>query len=188
MRFPGKFARMKVLAIAGAALFLTGAPVMAQDAAPAAPAAKEPAEKMAETKRFDDWTVACGQPKGATTKVCQAVQVLSNKENGQRVMQILVGYPAGSTEPVAMFVLPLGHILQLGGKFELDGKEIGTLGAERCIQSGCIAPLPLNKEMLDKFKAGSAGKVSVTIAKDQIMELPISLKGFSAAFAELKKG
>ncbi len=170
------------LAVAGAS-----APVFAKDAAkPAAPAPAE--EKPAETKKFDDWVVACGIPKEQTKKVCQAVQTVTNKEDGKRVMQIMVGYPDGATEPVAIFVLPLGYLLQAGGKFELDGKEVGVLGAERCVQSGCIVPLPLNSEMLAKFKTGTGGKIVVTIAKDRTVDLPVSLKGFSAALGELKKG
>ncbi|HEX4890479.1 MAG TPA: invasion associated locus B family protein [Alphaproteobacteria bacterium] len=175
--------------VAGLTLGVMGmlAPVQAQDAAK--PAAKNAAgEKPADTKKFEDWVVACGVPKEQTKKVCQAVQTLTNKEDGKRVMQIMVGYPDGAAEPVAVFVLPLGYLLQVGGKFELDGKEVGVLGAERCIQSGCIVPLELNAEMLAKFKGGTGGKIVVTIAKDRNVELPVSLKGFSAALAELKKG
>lgn len=174
--------------LAGLGLAAAGAiaPVYAQDAAKPAEAAPA-GEKPAETKKFDDWVVACGIPKEKTKKVCQAVQTLTNKEDGKRVMQIMVGYPDGATDPVAVFVLPLGYLLQAGGKFELDGKDMGVLGAERCIQSGCIVPLALDAEMLAKFKSGTGGKIVVTIAKDRTIDLPVSLKGFSAALGELKK-
>lgn len=178
---------LAVLAGLGFAVIGAASPVLAQEAAK--PAAEEAdAEKPAETKKFDDWVVACGTPKGQTKKVCQAVQTLTNKDDGKRVMQIMVGYPDGETDAMAVFVLPLGYLLQQGGKFELDGKEVGVLGAERCIQTGCIVPLQLDSAMLGKFKGGAGGKITVTIAKDRSIELPVSLKGFSAAFAELKKG
>jgi len=175
--------------VAGLGLMLQAglAPLHAADAAkPAAKAAS--GEKPADTKKFDDWVVACGVPKDQTKKVCHAVQTLTNKEDGKRVMQIMVGYPEGATDPVAIFVLPLGYLLQAGGKFELDGKDMGVLGAERCVQSGCIVPLGLDSEMLSKFKNGTGGKIVVTIAKDKTVDLPMSLKGFSAALGELKKG
>lgn len=186
----GRFARGGLVAVAGIGIVLAGAPVFAQDAAaPAAPSAgADTAEAPSETKRFDDWTVACGQPKGAPKKFCRAVQVLSNKETGKQVMQILIQYPEGAQEPIAMFVLPLGILVKEGGKFELDNKKIGVLEVQRCIDSGCLAPLILDKEMLDKFKAGSAGNISVTVDKDRVIPLPLSLKGFSAAISELKKG
>jgi invasion protein IalB len=178
---------------AGVAVFLTSAsaPSLAQGAekpAATAPAPAADAEKPADTKKFDDWVVACGTPKDSPKKVCQAVQTLTNKEDGKRVMQIMVGYPDDGADAVAVFVLPLGYLLQAGGKFELDGKEIGVLGAERCVQTGCIVPLQLDKEMMAKFKAGTSGKIVVTIAKDRTIDLPVSLKGFSAALGELKKG
>ncbi len=182
---------MALLAVAGLVLTMANAPALAQEAAKPAvgvPAEATEAEKPAETKKFDDWVVACGIPKDAIKKVCQAVQTLTNKEDGKRVMQIMVGYPDETGEPIAVFVLPLGYLLQAGGKFELDGKEIGVLGAERCVQTGCIVPLKLDKEMLAKFKAGTNGKIVVMIAKDRSIDLPVSLKGFSAALGELKKG
>ncbi len=181
-------AKFSMALMAGLGMVLAGAPVNAQEAAPnPAEAAPEDAEKGVETKKFDDWVVACATPKDSPKKLCQAVQTLSNKENGKRVMQIMVGYPDEGAEPIAIFVLPLGYLLQAGSKFELDGKEIRVLAAERCIQTGCIVPLPLDKEMLAKFKGGTAGRIEVTIAKDRTMDLPVSLKGFSAALAELRK-
>ncbi len=192
MRSLAMFAMAGMALSAGLGFGLTSAaaPAFAQEAAKpaAAPAAVPDGEKPAETKKFDDWVVACGVPKEETKKVCQAVQTLTNKEDGKRVMQIMVGYPEGGTEAVAVFVLPLGYLLQSGGKFELDGKAIGVLGAERCVQSGCIVPLQLDKEILAKFKSGTGGKIVVTIAKDRTIDLPVSLKGFSAALGELKKG
>lgn len=193
MRLLSKLAPSGMALLTAATLVFTtaSAPSQAQEAtkpAPADPAVATDAEKPAETKKFDDWVVACGVPKDATKKVCQAVQTLTNKEDGKRVMQIMVGYPNEGAEPIAVFVLPLGYLLQAGGKFELDGKEIGVLGAERCVQTGCIVPLQLDKDMLAKFKAGTGGKIVVMIAKDRTIDLPVSLKGFSAALGELKKG
>ncbi|MSP43436.1 MAG: invasion associated locus B family protein [Alphaproteobacteria bacterium] len=181
--------RISIGLLAGLGMVLQAgfAPLYAADAVK--PGAKTASgEKPAETKKFDDWVVACGIPEDQTKKVCQAVQTLTNKEDGKRVMQIMVGYPEGASDPVAIFVLPLGYLLQSGGKFELDGKDMGVLGAERCVQSGCIVPLGLGSEMLAKFKSGTGGKIVVTIARDKTVDLPVSLKGFSAALGELKKG
>ncbi len=184
MRSLQKFAIAGFTLCVGLGLVTPGGrtPSFAQDTA------KPAGEKPAETKKFDDWVVACGTPKDQTKKVCQAVQTLTNKEDGKRIMQIMVGYPEGTTDPMAVFVLPLGYMLQAGGKFEIDGKEIGVLGAERCLQSGCIVPLQLTDEILAKFKAGAGGKIVITIAQDRTVDLPVSLKGFSAALGELKKG
>ncbi len=195
MHLPQKFAIAGFALLTGLSLVLTAAnaPVLAQAAqkpaeTPAAVPAAPADEKPAETKKFDDWVVACGQPKDTTKKVCQAVQTLTNREDGKRVMQIMIGYPEGAADPMAVFVLPLGYILQAGGKFELDGKELGVLVAERCIQTGCIAPLQMNADMLARFKSGKDGKIVISIAKDRNIDLPVSLKGFSAALGELKKG
>lgn len=189
MRLPGKFACLGMLALSGLALALPAAPAGAQTPAPATPpaAAAPPDEQPAETKRIGDWTVACIQPKDAPKKMCQAVQVLEEKDSGSRVMQILVGYADGSSEPLAMFILPLGYLLPPGAKVELDGQPIGALAAQRCTSKGCLAPLPLTADLLAKFKAGKAGKVGLSLGNDQVRDLPFSLKGFSAAFAELNK-
>ena len=183
----GAFLRVAFTLIAIMGTVLAPAMTLAQE--PAKPATSAPAaEKPADVKKFDDWQVACGIPKGGSKKVCQAVQTLTSDKDGKRVMQIMVGYPDSNADPVAVFILPLGYLLQQGAKLSLDDKEIGALGAERCLQTGCLVPVILDKDMLAKFKAGTSGKVAVKVSKEQTIDLPVSLKGFSSAMAELKKG
>lgn len=175
------------IAFAAATCFtLMTAPLLAQEAA--APAAPAPAAKKGPPpKQFQDWVVACQEATKDTKKICQAAQKITIKESGKQLMQVLVGYPPDADKPIAVFFLPLGMLLPQGAKLVIGEEELGRLAVQRCEPNGCIAPLQLTDEIMTKLKAGTAGKVVVTNAEGKNLDIPLSLKGFSAAFAELKK-
>ena len=138
-------------------------------------------------KRFKDWAVACPESEDGQPTGCQAIQRLTVSESGQQVMQISVTYLPDKDEPVAVIVLPLGMLLQPGALLTIDGEEIGRLGIQRCEPGGCIAPLVLDDKVLSKFKGGTKGQITVRNAQGRELPIPLSLTGFTAALAELKK-
>lgn len=167
----------------------------APDLAPAAtapPAASAPpaavARKGPPPKQFQDWVVICPEPAANTTAVCQAAQKVTIKESGKQLMQVVVGFPAGDDKAIAVFFLPLGMLLPQGAKLVIGDVEIGRLAVQRCEPGGCIAPLQLTDDVLGKLTGSAAGKIVVTNAEGKNIDIPLSLKGFSAAYADLKKG
>lgn len=137
-------------------------------------------------QRFDDWAVACPEDKDGAKQPCQAVQRLTMSESGQQIMQISVAYLEGNDSPVAVFILPLGMLLQQGALLSVDGEEVGRIAIQRCEAGGCIAPLLLSDEVIAKFKAGSKGQIVVRNATGRELPIPVSLGGFTAALAALK--
>ena len=138
-------------------------------------------------QRFKDWAVACPKSEDEGKKNCQAVQRLTVSESGKQVMQISVAYLDGQEDPVAIIILPLGMLLQTGALLTVDGEEIGRLGIQRCEPGGCIAPLVLDEKVLGIFKSGTKGQITVQNATGKDVPIPLSLSGFTAALAELKK-
>lgn len=179
----GRFALALVMGF-----MLSAAPLKAQDKATAPAAAPADGKKQPEPKRFDDWIVVCSDKGKDGKQMCQAAQKVTIKESGKQLMQVLVGYSPEATKPIAIFFLPLGMLLPKGAKLSIGDGEIGRLAVQRCEPSGCIAPMELTDEILTKFKAASTGKIMVTNAEGKEIDIPLSLKGFSAAFGELKKG
>ena len=59
------------------------------------------------------------------------------------------------------------------------------LAAERCLPDGCKFGLALEKDRLWTFKAGNAGRVVFQDAGGRNINVPFSLKGFTAAFNSL---
>lgn len=172
----------RVVLAAATCFTLTLSPVLAQEKAPAA------APKQPPGKHFQDWVVVCPTPGADGKKVCQAGQKVTIKESGKQLMQVLVGFPPDAKTPIAVFFLPLGVLLQQGAKLVVGETELGRLAIQRCEPNGCIAPLQLSDDILGKLRAGTTGKIVVTNAEGKTLDIPLSLKGFSSAFAELKKG
>jgi len=44
----------------------------------------------------------------------------------------------------------------------------------------------LSDEVIKGMKAGSQGSVKIAVAKEKVISIPVSLKGFTAAFNSLK--
>lgn len=176
-----KLGRVAVMAVT--CFTLMTAPLLAQDKAPAVEAAKKPPVQ----KQFQDWVVICQEPDKGGKKICQAAQKITIKESGKQLMQVLVGYPPDADKPIAVFFLPLGMLLPQGAKLIIGEVELGRLAIQRCEPNGCIAPLQLTDDIMGKLKTGTAGKVVVTNAEGKNLDIPLSLKGFSAAVTELKK-
>lgn len=161
----------------------------AATAPPAAPAPSTTAAKKGPPPRqFQDWVVICPEPGADGKAICQAAQKVTIKESGKQLMQVVVGFPAGDDKAIAVFFLPLGMLLPQGAKLVIGDVEIGRLAVQRCEPGGCIAPLQLTDEVLSKLNSSPAGKIVVTNAEGKNIDIPLSLKGFSAAFADLKKG
>lgn len=136
-------------------------------------------------KKFKDWTVACETLPNSKDQVCNLFQNVTN-ETGKVVMQIAIGYPPKSDEAQAIITLPLGVLLQPGIEF-----TAGTAKAQRfpfsvCVKNGCVAIVKLDAESIKGLKAGTKGSVKFAAAQKKIIEIPVSLSGFTAAFKSLK--
>lgn len=141
-------------------------------------------------QHFQDWTVGCEKPPSEKTDRCFIYQTVVNKKSNQPVLQMAVGYLPGKTKnddrPAALLTLPLGVALPPGVGFKIDDGKMMRLQFERCVPTGCIAGFPLDNGMLDKLKKGLKVEVRVSDGQ-QVVTLPISLKGFTAGFEALEK-
>lgn len=149
-----------------------------------------PAYALKKGQHFDDWTVGCEKPPSEKTERCFIYQTVVNKKNNQPVLQMAVGYLPGKDKsqdrPAALLTLPLGVALPPGVGFKIDDGKMIRLQFERCVPNGCIAGFPLDNDMLDKLKKGLKIEVRVSDGQ-QVVTLPISLKGFTAGFNALEK-
>lgn len=137
-------------------------------------------------KKFKDWTVVCEKLPTTNEEVCNIFQNVTN-EKGKVVMQVAIGYSAVVKEQIqAIVTLPLGVVLQPG--IEITG---GTAKPFRvpfsvCVQNGCIAIAKLENDVIKGMKEGSKGSIKFAAAKQKVVEVPVSLSGFTAAFDSLK--
>ncbi len=152
-----------------------------------------------KTEKFKDWTLGCIKNESGKMPCVLAQSVLDPKEKKIPLLKFTIGMfapPDGS--PAAIIAAPLGVALVAGidinidGKrFKIEGKELYGVNYERCHQNGCLAGFPMTDEIVTLLKAGK--KINATIywspdkKSDKKAELPISLSGFTEAYAAFLK-
>lgn len=136
-------------------------------------------------KKFKDWTVVCEELPKSKAKICNIFQNVTN-DKGKVVMQVAIGYRPGSNDAQALVTLPLGVILPPGIEFKAGSAKVVRVPFGVCVKNGCIAITKLSKEMVKGMKSGTQGGVKFAAAKSKVIEVPVSLSGFTAAFNSLK--
>ena len=134
---------------------------------------------------FKDWELRCIRT-GQETDPCQLYQLMTDG-SGQAVAEInLFPLPAEQAPAVAgaTVVTPLETLLPRGVSIAVDDGTAKEYPFTFCSQIGCFARLGLTEEDLASFKRGVAARIAVVpvAAPDQLVELSISLSGFTAAF------
>jgi len=144
---------------------------------------------------FGDWAKKCetGQVKEKDSdetvekEICYVFQNVSNKDNGQMIMQVRVGFAPGKSEPVLIVTLPLGALLPPGAGFIVEGGDPVKLPFLACGKEGCTTVgQPLNGKTVDAMKKGEKAAVRVALLNQQVLTLPVSLKGFTRAYNSIQ--
>jgi len=142
--------------------------------------------KPVNGKSYENWTVRCEMPKGSKQEQCFIFQNLVLKKGGQRVLHVAIGYIKGRPDPVALITMPLGISLPPGGSIVIDDGDPIRFQIERCEPAGCRAGMTLKDKLLTAFKKGIKATVTFMDASRRPINVPLSLKGFTAGLKALK--
>ncbi|HMB10859.1 invasion associated locus B family protein [Saliniramus sp.] len=161
----------------------------------------DPAQASVETRRFDDWELVCrtaeaqdasadadeaSQAQGASQD-CRISQRLAVAESGQTVF-LLTGLPGDAPGSyVAIVSVPLRGYLAPGIELRVDERPPVGILYETCDPSGCHAGFPLEGKILQAFRAGLTARFRIWTARDEPVDLDVSLIGFTAAFQALRE-
>ncbi len=159
--------------------------VGAQSTADQPAASSAPATTTREPEVFKDWTMTCEQPAGSEHEQCYVFQNLILKKGRQRVLNVAIGRIAKDNQPAALFTFPLGISLPGGVGLKIDEGEPLRFAVERCQANGCVAPLRLDEKLLAALKSGDQARVAFRDAARREIVVPVSLRGFTAAFNAL---
>ena len=102
------------------------------------------------------------------------------------VLSITIGFFGPEHQSLAIIDTQLRVPLANGIRVGVDGKEVGGTPFEFCHQQGCRAFLPLSQEIVSAFKAGAQGAVQMRSSGGEPVNLPVSLKGFTAGYGSLE--
>lgn len=135
-------------------------------------------------EKFGDWDLAC--IKTDTEKdPCSLLQILRD-DDGNAVAEISLFRISGKTQAVAgaSIVVPLETLLPAQLIIAVDSGAGKRYNYSFCTELGCVAQIGLTQEDINAFKRGKTAKVALrpAPAPDQVVELKMSLNGFTAGF------
>lgn len=130
------------------------------------------------------WIFQC-QAEGVDAPLqCQMTQELFASDTKQRVVVLSVASNgAGGFE--LTLALPHGPLLPPGLALKVDDQEAVTVPIESSNQAGIFARVALEGEFGAAVKKGRQLSIGVTNRLGKLVEVPVSLAGFSAALKRL---
>lgn len=143
---------------------------------------RKPAKKAAKAS----WSVNC-RPRDAGGMSCSMVQNIVVAKTKQRLLTVTIQPQAKAGAYALVLFLPHGLYLPAGVRLEIDGKNSQKLVIQTCNAKGCYAGGPIAAKILGALKSGGMLKVSFAAANRKVINVPVSLAGFTAAFAQLAK-
>jgi invasion protein IalB len=156
--------------------------------APAAPKTTAANPHSLNGKQFKDWTLHCKTITKGQQEACEMRQNIVNKK-GDRVVLVIVGRVPHMDEPGMLILMPLGIALPPGVFFKVDEGQRQPIQPKVCWKEGCRVETLIKSDLLAKLKAGTKAIVTFYVynrqGKEQEVDVPISLLGFSAALAEV---
>jgi invasion protein IalB len=155
------------------------APALAQaeGAAPAAPA---------EQPEPQPWGARCAGQDRTQTLECIIEQRVVLSNTGQLLTAVTVRLPPDTGAPVMMVHTPLGLFLPAGVRIAIDGAELATMVIQTCDAQGCYAGDPVTPELLGALQRGGTMTVTFQNLEKQDIAVPVSLLGFTDAYARIK--
>ena len=133
---------------------------------------------------FGDWDLACVRT-SAESDPCSILQILTD-EQGNPTAEVSIFRLEGAGQAVAggTIVVPLETLLTAQVTVAVDDETAKRYNFTFCNPLGCIAQVGFTQEDIDAFKRGNEAVVTIVPAPapDQVVELTMSLTGFTAAF------
>lgn len=136
---------------------------------------------------YDDWEMACIKTE-QDQDPCSMLQILTDSSGGPMAEFSLFRLKEGGQAVAgATVIVPLETLLPAQLTISVDGAPGKRYNYTFCNPIGCIAQIGFTQDDIDAFKRGA--KATVTLipapAPDQVINLELSLKGFTAAFDEV---
>ncbi|MBT3140251.1 MULTISPECIES: invasion associated locus B family protein [Roseobacteraceae] len=133
---------------------------------------------------FGSWDLACVKTE-AEADPCSLLQVLTDSADNPMAEFSLFRLESGQAAVAgATIVVPLETLLPAQLTISVDGAPGKRYNYSFCNPIGCVAQIGLTQADIDAFKKGAEAKISLVPAPapDQIIDLTMSLKGFTAGY------
>ncbi|MCF6231562.1 MAG: invasion associated locus B family protein [Rhodobacteraceae bacterium] len=135
-------------------------------------------------EKHGDWDMACIKTE-AETDPCSLLQILKDdKGNAVAEMSLFRLEAGGQAVAGATMIVPLETLLTARLTIAIDGSPGKQYQFSYCNPIGCFANIGLTQADIDALKRGNSATVSIVPAPapDEVIQLPMSLKGFTAGY------
>jgi invasion protein IalB len=120
-------------------------------------------------------------------RVMALYSVVFTAEDRPNVGLTVVFYEAiGENKKLLRVVVPLGVLLPTGLGLKIDDQDVGNAPFLKCGKRGCVAEVVLQDEVIAKLKQGTNAMFIIFDTPEAGIGIPVSLQGFTDAFASLK--
>lgn len=135
-----------------------------------------------------DWTIRCEHTDN-NQDPCELYQLMKDdKGTPLAAISLFPLKSQGQAVAGATVLTPLETLLTQGVTISIDGAPAKSYPFSWCSQVGCVARIGLTKEDLDAYKKGAKATISlVALGAQEAITLPMSLKGFTAAYDTVEK-
>ncbi len=113
------------------------------------------------------------------------LQKIVTTDNGQQVLQVVIGRFGTERFLGAVILVPIGVRLPPGIGLQVDDRKPRNFPFERCSPARCQAHVMLEEDLLKSLKAGLTGTVTFQDGAGRAMTVDFSLKGFTAALKDI---
>lgn len=141
-----------------------------------------------DAQQFSDWTARCAQSEDTKQQSCVLEQIVFSKEGDRPMLRAAAGYLQESQDkavPAILVTVPLMVALQEGLAISVDKQGAFIAPYHHCNPEGCVAGLPLDDKVLSAFKKGNEATIRLIAVNGEVMDLPLSLRGFTAGYNAL---
>lgn len=136
-----------------------------------------------------DWELVCVRVADQQDP-CQMYQLLRDAEGNPTAEITIFPLPPGQEAAAGASILtPLDTLLTAQLVMQVNGGDAKRYPFTFCTAIGCVARVGFTASEVDAFRRGATATWSLVpvAAPDQVVELNMSLIGFTAAFAELNE-
>lgn len=132
------------------------------------------------------WASQCSSEGRGAALECVMEQRVVMSTTGQLLVAVTIRQPPEGGEPVMLLHTPYGIHLPAGLALAVDGRAFETLQVQTCDNQGCFADSRVSSDLLAALKAGNNLEVTFQDQGQRDITVPVSLVGFTAAFANIQ--
>jgi invasion protein IalB len=132
----------------------------------------------------DQWQVRCAPSDSGNAEQCAVLQSITAQDRPNVGLTVI--FLRSTDKKLLLRVLaPLGVLMPSGLGLKIDDKDIGRAGFTRCMDSGCVAEVIVDDNLLASFKGGKVATFIIFQTSEEGLGFPVSLVGFAASVADL---